>query len=116
MSLSHFEIKTSLDGRASVVVDDVDVSRQIAALQFQARPGDVPILTLVERVEGSISGDGIVRVESQSNVRTGEVIAEFLEAIDPGDLERVVCERCGFGDSGTMVTLEVLKEWALGHA
>lgn len=115
-TLTHFAITLPGDGsRAQVMVDGVDVADQVGALRLEAATGRSPILTLIGKAGGAVTGEGIVVTEGDAPL-PAEVIVEFLSRIDPGQLERAALTRdVPYGEGMTMhAALLVLTDWARG--
>lgn len=113
-ALSTFSVTTDAVGPGKVVINGEDVSDRIAGVAVVAEVGQPTIVTLRQPpAAGEISGEGIVRVRTQG---AGDGVVEFLEAIDPKELERVTLGRLGGLCSRSPIaeTLELLKEWARG--
>lgn len=111
-----FAITLPADGsRAQVMVEGVDVTDQVGALRLEAADGRSPILTLVGKAGGAVSGEGIVVTEGDAPL-PADVIVEFLSKIDPARLEQAALARdVPYGESMTMqAALLVLADWARG--
>lgn len=85
MSNTPFSIEASPVG-GTVTVAGEDVSERVSALSVVMGAQTPTVLTLEMRPGvGRIEGEGIVQVSSGTD---GEAVAEWLEGIDPGQLQR----------------------------
>lgn len=93
-----------------ILIDGEDVSDQVTAWRLDRVGRDVP--TLVLELNAGTTGpffDGI------ANVRVARVdpsVMEFLNAVDPVELEKMIFERDDMDRSPIAVALELLKELA----
>jgi hypothetical protein len=96
-------------GEIAVKVNDVDVSASVQAVQVFGEQMVFPqvVLTLLpEAVE--IEGTGAV------SFRGDESLIDFLDTIDPKELEAEALKRSPYGESLTVTMVELLKELAAG--
>ncbi len=99
---THFRIGAKLNGAAKVELDGQDVSAEISAFTFQSKLGQPPLLTLFLTADGSIEGDGIVRIGgSPTPADRLQIINDFLQGIDPFELDQEVLEG-QVGETGVM--------------
>ncbi len=109
--LAKFSVDVTSSGHGKVVINGNDVSESVNGLALESRVGQPPLLRLYFlAAAGPIEGEGIVHVvEDQVDWRAQ--LRTSLGRIDPRILEKEVLKRCGWGDSATEATLNILKEW-----
>lgn len=117
MGLATFRLYLGTPGAArSVIINDEDVGAIVHEVQVRAPAGGIPEVWLRMPAEGTIEGEGIVRVTSDEDGDVGEVVAAFLESVDPAQLEADSLEGLGLGDEGpTKAMLAKLVEYARGR-
>lgn len=100
-SLGHGDM--SIDGQPIPEVDGIDV---------RIRPGQPTVVTLHHQADLDLTGSGLV----QSNVDQdpGELVAEFLDQIDPQLLEQTALMNADASQSLTGTMLAQLAAWARG--
>ena len=115
MSLAKFEVSVNEIGIGKIVVNDDDISNRVTALRLDVQPGNVPVVSMVQRAgSATIDGEGIVRITEDAK-NPNDYIVEFLDGIDPEQLSKEVLGSLGWGDSNPMETaLKILKLWAGG--
>jgi hypothetical protein len=116
--LARFLIDTHpIHGLRSIIVNGADWTDSVAGVQVTSQPGQPT--TVDVRVIGAdmdrFEGEGIVRAHDDSDDR--QAIIDFLDAIDPDELDRQVLASFGFGDGGSPIVrcIQVLREAASGH-
>jgi hypothetical protein len=115
MEPARFQITAdAMSGR--VVVNDVDVTDRVSALQVNVGEGPT-VLTLVSRPsKGTIEGEGIVQVQPPGDGRTdAEIICEFLDQVDPALLDSDSLNARDVSQGLTPVILQVLATYARGE-
>lgn len=102
-----FRIDATNVADPTIQVDGRDVSRDVRAFRLDCAPGiDLPVLTLELRPgAGPVEGTAIVQVAAPN---PAALVAEFLAAVDPAELERVALN----GDLSQGVMPAVLAELA----
>jgi hypothetical protein len=110
VGLAKFDIRANPDGTGTVIVNGEDVSDRVRGFVLTAEAHQIPQLQLWMNASGELSGEGIVR-QSQAD---GELIAGFLSALDPSQLEKDVLEALGpLSDDGqTSFTAALLARLA----
>lgn len=114
--LVPFSCEIGANGAAAVTVAGRDISDEVAGARLDWAVGQPPVLTLVEMVEGKITGEGIVRIGVDPGDQR-EAVSAFLHNLNGRDLEEQALGRMGnmsnigFGEA----VLEVLRE-AVGVA
>lgn len=107
--LTPFRLKLGANGYGLVELGDIDVSGMVGAVALDARAGQRATRLVIELL-------GDVEVEAVGNVtvmRSALDLTEFLEGIDPDELEKEALSRLGWGDKGTtQAILDVLAEKA----
>lgn len=83
---------------------------QVTAVVLDATPGQPVCLTIVQRAEGTITGIADIDIVG----REGSAVAEWLEQLDPGELERQALQGASASTSPTAALLAVLASWARG--
>lgn len=121
MPLARIRVYLDATGPQSVLVNGEDVVDRVAEVGLKASPGQPPELWLMHRGELDLEGDGIVKValveQGAVSASDSDVICEFLDSIDPAELETRALESLGLGDAGgTQAMLDQLKRWARGQS
>lgn len=100
---------------ASVVIGGQELGHQLAGFSVEHASG-VPVVTIVP-ASPDIRVEGLAEVVVGRPPDPGEAAAAFLEAIDPGELERTALARMdldGRPYGMTSAILRQLGEWARG--
>jgi hypothetical protein len=108
------------DGRTyAVLIDERDMTEYVTAVDVRAVTGDLPrvVLHLRPTVSWPAELDLLAHVEvaQRSDARTGPV--DFLEALDPLEVERAALARTDLENvpgGATAAVLRQLAEWAHG--
>jgi hypothetical protein len=96
-------------GEIAVKVNEVDVSESVQAVQVFGEQMVFPQVVLTLRPEAvEIEGTGAV------SFRGDESLIDFLDEIDPKELETEAIKRSPYGQSLTATMVELLKERAAG--
>lgn len=113
MGLAQVTISAT-PGGGKVVVDGVDLSGVVQAVQLNGAAHQVPQVILQLMATADVSALADVVAVRQQDV-DGEAIAGFLSAIDPEQLEKDVLEGMGLlqGDGETSFTAALLKRLAV---
>lgn len=115
-------MKVTASGRSAVVeIDGHDASRLVAAYTITQRASEEPemVVWLAANATGTAVFDGMARVTVGEPPAAGPAAAAFLEAIDPGELEKAALARHDLMDGSahelTRAMLVQLGEWARGE-
>lgn len=111
MDTARFTIQASpLGGR--VQINDIDVTDQIGVCELRIADGQPTVLTLHRAAEGVIEGEGIVQiVHAQEDA---DIICDFLDGIDPEQLDQDALNDADASSNLTAAMLEILKRYARG--
>ncbi|MFC8449487.1 hypothetical protein [Kitasatospora sp. NPDC057223] len=95
-----------------------DVSDQVREYQLRHAAGQPPEVLLLLKPTAGADWDGAARVLVGEDPDPGPAAAQFLAALDGGEVERAVLARHDLLDGGphefTRALLTQLAEWALG--
>jgi len=98
--------------KGQVEVNDQDVTPLIAGVQYRHHDGTLPEVFLTIRSgETQLEGEGVVHIMSPDTDH-GQIVCDFLERIDPEELEQAALSGLGLGENGTQAIIDVLKAWA----
>lgn len=100
-------------GPNRVVLDNHDVTKLVFGYTLQARAGDTPIVVL--ELRRGLGEQEVAFFEGFANVRIAQeepTVLEFLQAIDPHELDRMVVEEGDMDESFAISALTVLKRLA----
>lgn len=109
MSFAKFDIEVGPIGRGGkVVVNDVDVSKNLKAIALFAQATEPTILQLFTYGEGHLEGEGIVEVHRTDRNEVGA----FLRSVDRKKVDERSLNRGGWGVEGTLTdhVIETLLE------
>lgn len=115
MPLPRIRLYADATGPKSVLINGEEVIHRISEVGMKFPPHAPAELWVMHRGELDIEGEGIVRVVSEqpTDVDEAAVICDFLDSIDPAELEQTALENLGLGESNaTDAMIEVLKRWA----
>ncbi|MFF3565461.1 hypothetical protein ACFYXS_36040 [Streptomyces sp. NPDC002574] len=102
----------------TVALDGRDISKKVSGYSLQQRAGRPAELVLFLSPLLNDEFDGLARVMVGVPPDPGPAAAEFLSAIDAGELERHALSRHDLMDGGphelTRGMLRLLREWASG--
>lgn len=110
----------TFDGRSyAIAVDAHDVSDHVAAVEVHTSPHDLPrvVLHLTPTTTWPAELDLLARVHLGVPPAPGPAAADFLEALDPLEVERAALARMDLENvpgGGTAAVLRQLAEWARG--
>lgn len=111
-------VSITTDGyKASIVVDGIELSKQLGGYQIEHRAEQPPMIVLFPKDFTQVEFEGMATVAVADQTPPGEAIAAFLEGIDPAALDRAVLNRDLDGSSNelTKAMLAQLIGWALGR-
>lgn len=98
-------------GLIAVEVNDVDVSASVQAVQVFGEQMMFPQVVLTLRPEAvEIEGTGAVSFRGDDE----DTLAEFLDSIDPKELESEALKRSPFAQSLTETMVDILRERVVG--
>lgn len=100
----------------TVVVNGVDMSRQVSGYQVEHQAGQPPLIVLFPKAGTAVEFEGLATIAVADQTPPGETIAEFLGSIDPAALDRAALGRDLDGSSNelTKAMLAQLADWARG--
>lgn len=110
--LHKFTIAARPDS-SQVAVDGEPVGGVLAYRVEADSDRRVPVLTLWMDAEGDLKMEGIVRIADPS-LDQGDIVAAFLDNIDPNELEKVALRDHAMGTTLTGKMLQILARWARG--
>ncbi|MEU0624980.1 hypothetical protein ABZ329_29485 [Streptomyces rubiginosohelvolus] len=110
---------TADSAMGKVVIDGADVSRSLQGYSLQHQAGGPPLLVLHTNPHQVFDFEGLAHVAVAAPEQDdGQVVAAFLQNIDPGALARAALERDDL-DGGpnelTVAMLRQLADWAQGR-
>jgi len=114
-------VRITADGvMGKVEIDGVDVSRSLQGYSLQHQVGAAPLLVLHTAPHRGLNFDGLAQVAVAAPEQDdGQVVAVFLQNIDPAALSRAALERDDLDGSPnelTVAMLQQLADWAQGRA
>lgn len=101
---------------AQIVLDGVDVSKDVAGYQVQQQAGQTPMVVLFPQSDAVVF-EGMATVAVAEQAPPGEAIAAFLGGIDPAALDAKVLDGADLDGGPHELTAAMLKQlaaWALG--
>lgn len=112
-------VRITAEGAAgSVALDGRDISQRVTGYDLRQRAGQPAELVLFLSPLVKDEFDGLAHVVVGVPPEPGPAAAQFLCAIDPGELERHVLARHDLMDGGAhelpRALLRLLTEWAAG--
>ncbi|MFF2731780.1 hypothetical protein ACFVS9_28215 [Streptomyces sp. NPDC058008] len=113
-------VRITADGvAAKVAIDGTDVSRSLQGYSLQHQVGAAPLLVLHTAPHQGLDFEGLAHVAVAAPEQAdGDLVAAFLQNIDPAALERAALERDDL-DGGrhelTVAMLRQLADWAQGR-
>lgn len=108
---------TSDGTRAQILLDAVDISREVAGYTLEHRAGQPPLLVLYALPGARTVFDGIAEVAVAAEADPGPALAAFLANVDAIALEQAALNRedlDGTRHELTRAMLAQLAEWAQG--
>jgi hypothetical protein len=113
------EVRITSDGmRASVVVDDHDLSSSLSGYTLEQRANQPPLLVLYAKAHtDGVVFDGFTQVAVATAAPPAEAIAAFLTTVDAGMLQQAALNRTDLDGTPTELTTAILRqlaEWATG--
>jgi hypothetical protein len=109
-------IALTADGKGTITVDDLDLSKHVSAISVLSEVGQVPVVQLEIRGEIQVEiPEGLVELMPDGD-HTGALTAA-IEQIDPAGLEQAILSHLGGLDEATTgeAAKRALLEWARGH-
>ena len=110
MAILPVHINSTDVAHQTVIVDGQDISDKLYGASLHLGAGEVPKLILHARA-GAVF-DGIADVAVGREVDDSEVIASWLNNLDPDILEKTVLDE--FEGTHGQTVLTILKRWAAG--
>ena len=113
-------VRITADGvMGKVEIDGTDVSRSLQGYSLQHQVGSAPLLVLHTAPHRGLDFDGLAQVAVAAPEQDdGQVVAAFLQNIDPAALSRAALERDDLDGSPnelTVAMLQQLADWAQGR-
>ncbi|WP_327073208.1 hypothetical protein OG196_14270 [Kitasatospora purpeofusca] len=103
---------------ARLEINGRDVADQVREYQLRHLAGQLPELSVLLRPTAGADWDGLARVAVGEEPDPGPAAAQFLAALDAGEVQRAVLARHDLLDGGpaefTRALLVQLTEWSLG--
>lgn len=114
------QVRITSDGiSGKVVIGGVDISRSVQGYELQHRVGGPPVLILHTVPARGLDFDGLAQVVVATPEQDhGQIIAAYLQSIDPGALARAALERDDLDGSPNELTVAMLRQladWAQGR-
>ncbi|MEW2068634.1 hypothetical protein [Streptomyces sp. NPDC007346] len=113
----HVSITTD-GGAGKVTIDGTDVSRSLQGYSLQHQVGAAPLLVLHTAPHQGLDFEGLAQVAVAAPEQDeGDVVAAFLQNIDPAALYRAALERDDLDGSPNELTVAMLRQladWAQG--
>lgn len=105
-------------GRASIVIDGTDVADHVTGYSLHHAIADrVPSLVLHTREPDGVMWEGTARVAVGVEQSPGQIVADFLAAVDPKLLDQEALNRSDYGGgeaAAARAMLATLTDWAKG--
>ncbi|MFJ1993079.1 hypothetical protein [Streptomyces asiaticus] len=115
----HNVVIDAQPGHANISIDDAEVGNYVVGYTLEHDVANaLPMLVLHVRNPAGAIFDGLARVAVAAPQEPGEAIAQFLNAIDPGQLENAALNRDDLGAEQYDLTgamLRQLADWAQGR-
>ncbi|MER5277808.1 hypothetical protein ABT025_18895 [Streptomyces sp. NPDC002809] len=113
-------VRITADGvTGSIAIDGTDISRSVQGYSLQHEVGAAPVLLLHTTPHRGLDFEGLAHVAVAAPEQDdGQVIAAFLQNIDPAALERAALERDDLDGSRhelAVAMLRQLADWAQGR-
>ena len=113
-------VRITADGvMGKVEIDGTDVSRSLQGYSLQHQVGSAPLLVLHTAPHRGLNFDGLAQVAVAAPEQDdGQLVAAFLQNIDPAALSRAALERDDLDGSPnelTVAMLQQLADWAQGR-
>ena len=113
-------VRITADGvSGKVEIDGTDISRSLQGYSLQHQVGTAPLLVLHTAPHRGLDFDGLAQVAvAASEQDDGQVVAAFLQNIDPAALSRAALERDDLDGSPnelTVAMIQQLVDWAQGR-
>ncbi|MFJ1900533.1 hypothetical protein [Streptomyces sp. NPDC088115] len=113
-------VRITVDGAmGKVVIGGVDISRSLQGYSLQHQVGGPPVLMLHTVPHRGLDFEGLAHVAVVAPEQDdGQVVAAFLQSIEPTALERAALERDDLDGSRhelTTAMLQQLADWAQGR-
>ena len=111
MNLATFKLTGTGIKAGKLVINGLDVTQQVRAMQFTIGPGEVPRFIIESYTDDfELEGEGIVHVIDSG---AGDVLG-FLGALNVEAIEQEVLRRQSWGTNTVELVIGVLKELAGG--
>lgn len=107
---------TTTGTTATITVNDTDMSNDLIGYDIQHRAGQPPLMVLHLKPGIDLHLEGVATVAVAQETLPGELIAQFLDAIDPAALDAAILNRDLDGGKHELTTamLQQLADWAQG--